>query len=120
MKKVIYTVSIEVESTPKDVFNHLVQLSKWWPEEYVGEHGAEIHLGSTFIFKTGDGHFSKNRVIELETDKKLAWLTMESYRKSDNFDWSGTKMIISLSSRDGDTKITFSYDGVVPEKQEQR
>ena len=30
-----YTVEIEVAKSPNDVFNHVINLSKWWPEEFV-------------------------------------------------------------------------------------
>src|SRR6185295_8735252 len=98
-------------------FNHLIELSKWWPEEYVGE---KIKLDTEFIFKTGNGHFSKNKVIEFEPNKKLAWLTTESFRETDGFDWSGTKMIVELSPKGDDTMITFTYDGVVLESEQDR
>ena len=112
-----YTTAIEVSKSPRDVFDHLVELSKWWPEEYVGE---KIKLGTEFIFRIGDEHFSKNKVIELEPNKKLAWLATESFRKTDGFDWSGTKMIVELSPRGDNTVITFTYDGVVLENEQDR
>jgi hypothetical protein len=113
-----YTTTIEVSKSPDDVFNHLIELSKWWPEEYVGEN---IRLNTEFIFKTGDGHFSKNKVIDFEPGKKLAWLATESFRKTDDFDWSGTKMIVELSPEgDNNTLIAFTYDGVVRENEQDR
>lgn len=105
-----YTVSIEVSKTPNNVFSHLVQLSKWWPEEFVGE---PIALNSEFVLKTGDGHYSKNNVIEFIQDKKLVWLTTESKRKADGYDWSGTKFIFELSTKGDKTLLTFTYDGIV-------
>jgi hypothetical protein len=112
-----YSTTIEVEESPGDAFNRLIELSKWWPEEYVGE---KIGLNTEFILRTGDGHYSKNKVIDFESNKKLAWLTTESFRETDNFDWSGTKMIIELSSKRDKTVITFTYDGVVLENEQER
>src|SRR6516164_4962941 len=113
-----YTTAIEVSKSQGDVFDHLIQLSKWWPEEYVGE---KIRLNTEFILKTGDGHFSKNKVIDFEPGKKLAWLATESFRKTDDFDWSGTKMIVELSPEgDNNTLIAFTYDGVVRENEQDR
>jgi hypothetical protein len=55
-----YTVEIEVEKSPNDVFNHVINLSKWWPEEFEGE---SMKLNAEFVFRTGDTHCSKNKVV---------------------------------------------------------
>ena len=87
-----YTVEIELLKSPNDVFNNLIILKKWWPEDFEGE---DIKLDSEFIFATGDSHYSKNKVIEFVPNKKLVWLATESIRKTDNYDWTGTKMILT-------------------------
>src|SRR5438874_1642233 len=73
MKKTIYTVTIEVEKSTHDVFDHVIRLSKWWPEDYVGE---SLKLNSEFVLQTGDSHYSKNKVIEFIPDKKFGWITI--------------------------------------------
>ena len=105
-----YSVSVEVAKAPSVVFNHIINLSGWWVEEFVGE---PLKLGSLFILKIGDGHFSKNKVIEFVPDKKFVWVTTESRRSADNFDWTGTKMIFELFPEGTGTLIKFTYDGVV-------
>ena len=74
-----YSVSIEVAKSPNDVFIHLIDLKKWWPEDFKGEN---IKLNSEFVFSTGDSHYSKNKVIEFVPGKKVAWLAMEGIRKT--------------------------------------
>ena len=110
----IYSVEMEIAKSPHDVFNHLIDLRKWWPEEFVGDN---IRLNSEFVFRTGESHISKNKVIEFVPDKKLVWFTTESIRKSDNFDWTGTKFIFELTPQDNNTLLKFTYDGVVPENE---
>ena len=56
-KSAKYTVAIEVAKSPENVFNHVIDLSKWWPEEFEGE---SIQLNTEFVFRTGDTHYSKN------------------------------------------------------------
>jgi len=113
-----YTVAIEVAKSPNDVFNHITNdLSKFWPEEFEGE---STKLNDEFTFRTGDSHYSKNKVIEFVPNKKIVWLTTESIRKTDNFDWTGTKMIFELAPEGGGTLIKFTYDGVVPENEYDR
>jgi uncharacterized protein YndB with AHSA1/START domain len=112
-----YTTAIEFKRSPVDVFSHIIQLSKWWAEEFLGD---EIKPNSTFVLKAGDGHYSKNKVIEFVPNKKFVWVTTESKRSSDNFDWTGTKMIFELTAKGETTLVTFTYDGVVLENEQQR
>ena len=79
-----YTVAIEVAKSPNDVSSHLINLKKWWPEDFEGE---DIKFNSEFVFTTGDSHYSKNKVIEFVPDKKLVWLATAAIRKTDNYDW---------------------------------
>ncbi|MCC8424068.1 SRPBCC domain-containing protein [Mucilaginibacter sp. UR6-11] len=116
-KKAKYSVEITLAKTSNDVFNHLTDLKKWWPEEFDGE---SIKLNSDFILTMGDSHYSKNKVTEFVPDRKLVWLVTESIRKSDNFDWSGTKMIFELTPQGNHTQLKFTYDGVVLKEESDR
>lgn len=112
-----YTVEIEFVKSPNDVFNHLINLKKWWPEDFEGE---DIKLNSEFIFTTGDSHYSKNKVIEFVPNEKFAWLATEALRKTDNYDWTGTKFIFELTPNGDNTILKFTYDGVVFENEYDR
>ncbi len=116
--KVNYAVAIEVAKSPGDVFNHLINdVAKWWPEDFEGESSK---LNDEFVFRSGDSHYSKNKVIELMPDKKVVWLVPESIRKTDNYEWTGTKMIFELTPNGNNTLLQFTYDGVVPESEYDR
>jgi uncharacterized protein YndB with AHSA1/START domain len=112
-----HSVTIEIKKTPENVFDHLIQFTKWWPEEYVG---GEIKQNTEFVFKSEGGHYSKNKVIEFAPNKKLVWITTESKREADDFDWTGTKMIFELSPEGNNTLLHFTYDGVVLETEQDR
>lgn len=113
-----YTVAIEVARSLLDVFDHLTKdVSKFWPEELIGECSK---LNDEFIFRSGDSHYSKNKVIELISGKKLVWLVTESMRKTDNFEWTGTKMIFELLTKGDNTLLVFTYDGVILENEYER
>lgn len=109
-KNVTYSVAIEVGKSLGEVFSQLIDLRKWWPEDFEGD---EVKLNAEFTLKVGEGHFSKDKVIEFEPNKKLVWITTKSLRKSDNYDWSGTKFIFELAPQGNNTQIKFTYDGVV-------
>ena len=113
-----YTVAIEVARPPGDVFNHIIHdVPKFWPEEFQGESSK---LNDEFVFRSGDGHYSKNKVVELVPDKKLVWLVTESIRKTDNFDWTGSKMIFEITPKGDHTLLEFTYDGVILENEYDR
>ena len=112
-----YSVEIELRKSPTAIFNHIINLRNWWPEDFAGE---EISLNSEFIFSTGDSHYSKNKVIEFVPNKKFVWITTESLRKTDNFDWTGTKMIFELTPKEDATLLKFTYDGVVIKNESER
>ncbi|HEY8999963.1 MAG TPA: SRPBCC domain-containing protein [Mucilaginibacter sp.] len=109
-----YTTSVELAKSPEVVFNHLLHdVAKFWPEDFEGESSK---LNDEFILTTdGDSHYSKNKVIELVPNKKVVWLVTESIRKTDNFDWTGTKMIFELTSKGKHTQLEFTYDGIILE-----
>ena len=113
-----YTATIEVAKFPNDVFNHIINdVSKYWPEEIEGEC---TKLNDEFIFKSGDSHYSKNKVIEFVPNRKVVWLVTESLRKTDNFEWTGTKMIFELTPKGENTQLKFTYDGFVLENEYER
>ena len=109
-----YTTSIEVAKSTDDVFNHILHdVAKFWPEDFEGESSK---LNDEFIFTSGgDSHYSKNKVVELVPNKKVVWLVTESIRKTDNFDWTGTKMIFELTPKGNHTLLEFTYDGIILE-----
>jgi len=117
MERITYSVEIELAKSPGEVFDHIISLSKWWPEDFDGDI---INLNTEFVFRTGDSHYSKNRVIEFVPYKTVAWLTTESIRKTDNFDWTGTIMIFQLTPNANNTLLKFTYDGVVLENEYDR
>jgi hypothetical protein len=112
-----YTVEIEVAKSPNDVFNHVIDVSEWWPEEFEGE---SIKFNNEFVFRSGDTHYSKNKVVEFVPNKKVVWLTTDSIRKTDNYDWTGTKFIFELTPKGDNTLLKFTYDGVIFENEYDR
>ncbi len=113
-----YTVAIAVAKSPDEVFDHLINdVSKFWPEEFEGENAK---LNDEFVFRSGDSHYSKNKVVEFVPNRKLVWLVTESIRKTDNFEWTGTKMIFDLTNKGDGTLLKFTYEGVTLEDEYER
>jgi len=116
-KTAICSIEIDVAKTPDEIFDRIIDLAKWWPEDIEGE---AIAIGDEFELRVGDGHYSKNKIIDFERGKRFAWITTESMRKTDSFDWTGTKMIFELTPRGKNTRIKYTYDGVVLEQEADR
>ncbi len=116
-KPATYTVETEFAKPAREVFNHIIDLSHWWPEEF---EGKGLQLDSEFVLKTGDSHYSKNKVIEFVPDKKFVWLTTSSIRKTDHYDWTDTKFIFELIPNGDHTLLVFTYDGVMLENESDR
>lgn len=109
-KPAVYSVELEVSKTPAEVFDRIVDLAQWWPEDIKSEG---LSLGAEFELSVGEGHYSKNRVIDFDPGEGFAWLTTESIRKTDGFNWTGTKMIFELKPQGSSTQVKYTYDGVV-------
>jgi uncharacterized protein YndB with AHSA1/START domain len=114
----VYSTAIEVPKSPNEVFSRLTHdVGKWWPEDVEGETAK---LNDEFIFRSGDAHFSRNKVIELVPDQRVVWLVTEGIRKTDNFEWTGTKMIYEITPKGENTLVQFTYDGPVREDEYDR
>jgi len=117
LKHVDYATSIEVPVAPSVVFERINDVANWWPEEVEGETAK---LNDVFVLKTGDMHYSEEKIIEFVPDKKVVWLTTDSLRKTDNYKWTGAKMIFDLAATGDGTLITYTYSGPVLENEQER
>ena len=113
-----FTFSFESSKSEKEVFDILLNVKKWWSGLYGEEiKGSSKKINDEFSFKAGDGvHYSKQRLIELEPNKKIVWLVTESnlsFLKQTN-EWTGTKICFEVSKQKNKTKITFTHQGLVP------
>jgi hypothetical protein len=59
-------------------------------------------------------------VIELVADQRVVWLVTESIRKTDNFEWTGTKMTYEIIPKGENTLVKYTYDGSVREDEHDR
>lgn len=112
-----YSVSVDFKRTAAEVFKKICNAGKWWPEMMEGSAEA---LNDEFVFKSGDAHFSKNKVVEFILDQKVTWLTTASRRAQDDFNWNNTRFIFELTPDNDRCNLRFTYDGWVLESEEVR
>ncbi|SKB79594.1 SRPBCC family protein [Dyadobacter psychrophilus] len=119
MKNHDFTTSIIVDQTPAEVYNAILNVRGWWSGLY-GEsfEGSSEKISDEFSFLAGGGmHYSKQKLVELEKDRKVVWLVTESnltFVENTN-EWQGTRIIFELFPEGGKTKVVFTHVGLVPE-----
>lgn len=114
-----FTYSFTSSKTPSAIFEFLLHIEQWWSGKYEETiKGKSEKVNDEFTFKAGGGaHYSKQKLVELIPNKKIAWLVTDSKLSflSDTSEWIGTKICFDISKEDNKTKVTFTHDGLVPE-----
>lgn len=118
MKTTNYTFTLLVEQNPAEVFNAIKNVRGWWSGLYSEEiEGQSAQLGDEFTIRAGGGvHYTKQKLIELVPDTKIAWLITDSKLTfvQDQTEWTGTKLQFDISKQDDKTRIEFTNIGLVP------
>jgi Activator of Hsp90 ATPase homolog 1-like protein len=116
MKASDFTTTILVDQTPKEVFNAINNVRKWWTGE-PGVEGSTDKLGDEFTYRYKDVHYSKQKVTELIPGKKVVWLITDSRLNfiKDKSEWTGTKIIFEIAEKNNKTQIRFTHVGLVPD-----
>jgi Activator of Hsp90 ATPase homolog 1-like protein len=112
-----YMATIEVTQSPKETFNCLKDVSKWWSRDYEGSSGK---LNDEFVIEHPGTHYSKHKLIELIPDQKMVWLVTNgklNWLKQDQSEWTNTKMIFEISQKEDKTVVHFTHEGLLPEKE---
>jgi len=109
-----FTTTIVVDQTPEEVFIAINNPQAWWSGEITGNTDK---LNDEFTYRYKDLHMSKQRIIEMIPERKVAWHVTESQINyaEDKREWTGTKMIFEISELDDKTQIRFTHLGLDPE-----
>ena len=114
MNKQDFTTTIVVDQTPEQVFNAINNPQAWWSGKITGDTDK---LNDEFTYRYKDLHMSKQRIIEMIPNRKVAWHVTESQINyaEDKREWTGTKMIFEISELDNKTQLRFTHLGLDPE-----
>lgn len=111
-----YITSFTVEQTPEEVFAKINNVQGWW----LGEPGVEGNtdkLGDEFTYGYEPYHYSKQKVTELISGKKIAWEVLDSNLSflKDKGEWAGTRIIFEIGWAGKKTEVRFTHIGLVPQ-----
>lgn len=112
-----YTATIEVAQSPKEIFNAINAVTKWWSKDF---EGNSTKLNDEFIINHPNQHYSKQKLIQVIPNKKIVWLVTESklnWLKNNTEEWTNTQMIFEISTKDDKTILLFTHEGLSPEKE---
>ena len=113
MEKNDYTISITVNNTPRQVFDSINSVAKWWTDDL---EGSTQKLNDEFTVHFGDVHVSTQKIVELVPAKKITWLVTNSKLNfiKDQQEWNNTSISFDISTGDNKTQINFTHFGLVP------
>jgi uncharacterized protein YndB with AHSA1/START domain len=112
-----FTATIEILKSPREVFNCITEVSKWWSKDFDG-HSKQ--LNDEFIIHHPNQHYSKQKLVEVIPNKKIVWLVTKStlyWIQNDKEEWTNTKMIFEIVPEGDKTILHFTHDGLVPGKE---
>lgn len=114
MKRLDFNVSITVDAAPHEAFKAINSVTKWWTENL---EGGSQKLNDEFTVRFGDVHYSKQKLVEVVPNKKVVWLVTESRLNfiKDKDEWTNTKIVFEIFTKNKQTQISFTHMGLVPE-----
>lgn len=108
-----FTLSLRIDATPQIVFKAILNVRGWWSEEI---KGSTDQLNAEFTYSYMDVHRCRIKIIELVPSKRIIWEVLDNYFSftEDKSEWIGTKIIFEIMEENGQTKLNFIHEGLVP------
>lgn len=108
-----FTTTILVDKTAKEVFSAINNVRGWWQGEI---EGITDKLNNEFSYRMKEIHYSKQQLVELIPNEKIAWIVTESELSSfrNKAEWTGTKIIFEITEINNKTEVRFTHIGLVP------
>ena len=111
-----FSTVFSVDQSPEEVFAAINDVRGWWTAE-PGIVGNTTKLGDEFTYQYGDIHYSKQKVTELVSGKKVVWVVLDAQLNfaKDKAEWKGTTIVFEIDKKGNKTEVRFTHVGLVPE-----
>ena len=111
-----FTTTFVVNVEPSEVFETVRDVGQWWTGE-PGVEGTYSKIGDEFSYRHKDIHYSRQKVTELVTGKKIVWLVKDSKLNfiKERDEWTGTLISFEIFRQDKKTAVRFTHAGLAPE-----
>jgi hypothetical protein len=102
------------DQSAKEVFDAVTNVRGWWSEMV---EGGTHNLNDEFIYRYADLHYSKQKLTEVTSDKKVVWLVTDSNLTfvDNKNEWTGTQVVFEITEKAGQTQLSFTHVGLSPQ-----
>jgi hypothetical protein len=113
MKSEDFHCSITANVTAKQAVDAISNVSAWWAKNL---EGSSQKLNDVFTVRFGTTWVTF-KITEFIPDTKIAWSVTDCYLPwlDDKTEWTGTKVVFEISTKNNTTVIHFTHEGLVPE-----
>ena len=113
MKNQDFNCSITANVNADEAMEAISQVSVWWAKDFTG---SAQNLGDVFTVRFGDT-FVTFEITEFLPGIKIVWTATDCYLPwlNDKTEWTGTKVIFDISTKNNQTTINFTHQGLVPQ-----
>lgn len=106
-----FTSTFFVNQSSEEVFSAISNVRAWWQGEISGN---TQNLHDEFEYQMNDVHYSKHKIVELVSGKKVEWLVTDSKLKfSKPSEWTGTRIIFEITEINNKTQVRFTHVGLI-------
>ena len=111
MKNHDLEISLVVEKSPAEAYAAINNVRGWWSEK-IAEPTDKV--GQEWVYRYKDIHYSKQKTLELVTNKKVVWEVTDSRLSftKDKDEWNGTHPTFEITKKADKTEIRFTHQGL--------
>jgi hypothetical protein len=108
-----YNIVFSVDQSPKEAFDAITTVRRWWSEHI---EGSTDKLGAEFKFRHKDLHHSTQKITEFVPGRKVVWHVLDSQISfvEDSAEWKGTDIVFEITKKNNNTELRFTHVGLVP------
>jgi hypothetical protein len=109
-----YSTSYTVQQSPEEVYAAVLDVGAWWTGQV---EGRADELGAEFTYRHLPQHYSLQRVVELEPNRRVVWRVTDSQLAfvSEPSEWTGSQIVFDIVPAADGTELRFTHIGLMPD-----